>query len=54
MAENYETKVSFGTTIPGRVKPPRADVVEKQDKGHTKSDFLRDLDKATQRKSSAS
>ncbi len=47
MAENYEVKVSFGTTSPGRsLSPP--DAAAEQSK--REPDFMRELAQATQQK----
>jgi hypothetical protein len=48
-----------GTEASGKAKlhkvdPPSADVKKAQDPGHTEGNFLRDLDKATQRKPESS
>lgn len=48
--QDYETKLTFGagsqTVAP---KEPSYEVTQKQDAGHTESDFLHDLTKATRR-----
>ena len=51
-----ERKTEFGTssqTSGARIQPPRPDVAEHQDPGHSEADFHRDLEKATRRRKPA-
>jgi hypothetical protein len=57
MTEN-RTKNPIALRIVGgaksQIKQPSGGVVDKQDPGHSESDFLSDLDKATRQKPAAS